>query len=279
MRTCRVLGYAAVLFGLLSPALARANQPRDWMLGIGKPGTVVNLDIIFGAVQAGVEHRIPVYGNANRLTLRASAIAAIPFGGMQLDADLRVVIATVGGSVGVTDVWRNQTFASDQSLTRKERRFREAAGEFDQNVYAWVEPRVQLAVPFNDYVVLNSVTTFRYTGARSRSFDNLIGVVHDGNYLRSDFQLFFKHKAIGAFAPMAQMLNFPLAGERHTQLNYGFAFVSRAGFVRRNDVLLFTLLYHPGEGLGGYDNKSVYGFATIRGPVSFTLAYRSVIDL
>jgi hypothetical protein len=280
MQIRRVLGYGAVLAGLLlSPLTAFANQPQDWMLGAGKPGTFVNLDAVFGAFQAAVEHRISIYGNANQLTLRGSAIAAIPFGSTQLDADLRIVVLTFGASVGAADVWRNQTFSPDESLTRKERREREAAGEMNSMGFGFVEGRLGLALPFDEYLVFNAVNYVRFTGAEKRSFDNLIGVVHDGNYFRSDVQLFFKHKRVGGLAPMVQFLNFPLDGARHTQVNYGFAFVSRAGLVRRDDLILFQLLFHPGGDLGGYDNKNVYGLATLRGPLTFTLAYRSVINL
>jgi hypothetical protein len=269
-----------VLAGLLlSPVRAFANQPQDWMLAASKPGTFVNLDAVFGAFQAALEHRISIYGNANQLTLRASGIAAIPFGSTQLDADLRIVVLTLGASVGAMDVWRNQTFTLDESLSRKERREREAGGEINSDAFGFVEGRVGLALPFNDYLVFNAVNYLRFTGADKRSFDNLIGVVHDGNYFRSDVQLFFKHKRVGGLAPMVQFLNFPLDHARHTQVNYGFAFVSRAGLVRRDDLILFQLLFHPGGDLGGYDNKDVYGLATLRGPVAFTLAYRSVIDL
>jgi hypothetical protein len=282
MRNFRGLGYLVVLFllaGLATPRAVSAEQPRDWMLSAGKAGTFLNLDAIFGAFQASVERRIKIYGNANMLTLRGSAIAAIPFGGAQVDADLRVVVVTVGGSLGVTDTWRNQTFADGESLSRKQRRERDAAGDMNNLFYGFAEVRAALQLPFNDYLVFNSVHSFRLTGADTRTFDNLIGVVHDGNYYRGDIQLFFKHKAVGGLAPMAQILNFPLDGARHTQFNYGFAYVSRAGLARRDDVLLFSLLFHPGGDIGGYDNRSVYGMAVIRGPIIFTLAYRSVINL
>jgi hypothetical protein len=249
------------------------------MVSAGKPGTYVNIDAVFGAFQASIEHRKNYFGAANQLTLRASAIAALPFGATQLDADLRIVLLTFGASAGVTDVWRNQTFAADEPLSRKQRREREAAGDMNTMGFGFVEGRVGLAIPFNDYMVFNSVTALRLTNADKRSFDNLINVVHDGNYLRSDFQMFVKHKRFGALAPMAQVLNFPLDGKRHTQINYGFTFVSRAGFTRRNDVLLFQLLIHPSGKLGGYENGDVYGMATFRAPLSFTLAYRSVISL
>jgi hypothetical protein len=249
------------------------------MLAAQRAGTFVNLDAVFGAFQAGLEQRINIFGGANQLTIRGSAVAAIPFGSTQLDADLRIVILTLGGSVGAMDVWQNQTFAPGEAITRKQRREREAAGNINNEGWGFAEGRAQLALPFNDYALFNTVHSYRVTGAPLRTFDNNIGVVHDGNYYRGDFQLFFKHPDVGGIAPTLQLLNFPLDGVRHTQVNYGVTFVSRAGLVRRDDLILFQLLYHPGGDLGGYDNKTVYGLATIRGPIMFTLAYRSVINL
>ena len=279
MRLRSAVSYGVVLALSLMPLTAAADQPRDWMVSSGKPGTYANVDAVFGAFQAAIERRINYYGSANQLTLRGSAIAALPFGGAQVDADLRIVLLTIGASAGVVDVWRNQTFAADEPLTRKQRREREAAGDMNNMTFGFVEGRLGLAIPFNDYMVFNSVAALRYTGSKERSFDNLLGVVHDGNFIRSDFQFFFKHKRIGALAPQVQMLNFPLDGVRRTQWNYGFTFVSRIGFTRRNDVFLFELLIHPGGKLGGYDNREVYGLATLRLPIAFTLAYRSVISL
>jgi hypothetical protein len=262
--------YGVVLAALLMPLTAAAYQPRDWMVAGGKAGTFVNLDAVFGAFQSSLEHRINYFGAANQLTLRGSAIVAMPFGGAQLDADLRIVVLTLGASAGVVDVWRNQSFSEDEPLSRKQRREREAAGEMNNMSYGFVEGRLGLAIPFNDHLVFNSVTALRYTNSDERTFDNLLNVVHDGNFVRSDLQLFFKHKVFGAIAPMLQVLNFPLDGKRHTQFNYGFTFVSRIGFTRRNDILLFQLLVHPGGKLGGYDNSEVFGLATFRAPLTFT---------
>ena len=44
-------------------------------------------------------------------------------------------------------------------------------------------------------------------------------------------QLFF-----GAIGPMFQILNFELQGDWHTQYNWGFMFVTRAGLVQRDDL-------------------------------------------
>jgi hypothetical protein len=126
--------------------------------------------------------------------------------------------------------------------------------------------------------VFNHTTAYRLTGAEERSFDNISNVVHDGQFLRADFQLFFKHKEIGALAPMFQILHFPLDDENHTQFNYGFFFVTRAGLVQRDDLLLWQVMFHS-DVFGGYDNSDVYGAALWRGPMTFLLAYRSVIEL
>lgn len=285
MRLGNVLGYGVLLGGLLladaawSASPARAEQPQDWMLGAGKPGNYVNVDVAFGGLGASLEKRINIFGGANTLTLRAGALAAIPYGNTQVDADLRIVILNLGVSAGAQDIWINQTFADGELLNRKQRRAREAAGDFDSQGVGFVEGRAGLVLPFNDYLLFNNVNSFRLSSADDRTFDYQTGVVHDGNYLRSDFQLFVKHKDWGGLAPVLQLLNFPLEGERRTQVNFGFLYLSRAGLVQRDDLILFQMLFHAGDALGGYDNSDVYGLATLRGPITFTLAYRSVIRL
>jgi len=261
------------------PRVASAQQAQDWMVGAGKKGSYVNLDFIVGAVQGTIENRTPIYGGANMFTLRAGGLAAVPFGSSQIDAELRVVNLTLGMSAGYMSVWRNQTFDLGAPMNRKERREREAAGDFNRDAYPFWEGRASLGFVFNDYVVFNHITSYRITDATPRSFDNQIAVIHDGDYGRFDFQLFFKHKDIGSLAPVVQILNFGLDGERHTQFNYGFMLLSRAGLVQRDDLVLFQMMFHPGPVFGGYDNSDVYGAALWRGPVTLLLAYRSVIRL
>jgi hypothetical protein len=280
MKLGKVLGLGAVLVGLtLVPMRASAEQRHDWMLVAGEPGSYLNLDVVFGAVQAAFEQRMNIFGGANSLTLRASALAAIPFGSTQLDADMRIVILNLGVSVGAQDYWVNQTFGENVTPTRKLRREREAGGDFDTQQFGFFEGRAGLVLPFNDHFLFNNVNAFRVMGTDKNTFDYGTGVVHDGNYLRSDFQFFIKGESFGGVGPMVQLLNFPYHDERRTQLNYGLIYISRAGMVARNDLILFQVLVNAGDSLGGYDNSDVYGLAVLRGPISFTLAYRSVISL
>jgi hypothetical protein len=278
MKLGRVLGLGAVLVGLTLPMRASAEQRHDWMLQAGDPGSYLNLDIVFGALQATFEQRINIFGGANTLTLRAGALAAIPYGSTQFDADIRIVILNLGVSVGVQDFWINQTFADGVNPTRKLRREREASGDFDTQIFPFVEARAGIVLPFNDHFLFNNVNAFRVMGTKDNTFDYGTGVVHDGNYLRSDFQFFIKDESFGGVGPMLQLANFPYQGERRTQMNFGLIYISRAGLVQRDDLILFQMLFHA-AGLGGYDNTEVYGLAVLRGPIAFTLAYRSVISL
>jgi hypothetical protein len=280
MRALRTLASAALLYGLTVPSIASADQRQDWILAAGPPGTYLNLDFIFGAVQAGLEHRMRIYGNANMLTLRGSGIAALPFGSSQADVELRIINLTLGMTGGYQSIWRNQSFEQGARMDRKERREREAAGEFNTDSFPFWEGRASLAFPFNDYVLLNHVTAWRIADSADRSFNNLSQVVDDGESVRLDFQLFFKHEDFGGFAPTFQILNFELDNDWKTQFNYGFMFVTRAGLVRRDDLLLWQMNFHSGPVFGGgIDNRDVYGSALWRGPLTFLLVYRSVIDL
>lgn len=279
MKFGKLLGVGAVLLGLLSPIQASADQRSDWMLQATPPGNFLNVDVAFGALQATFEKRMNIFGGANSLSLKAGAIAAIPFGSTSIDADMRIVILNIGASVGAQDLWMNQTFERGVSPTRKLRREREASGDFDTQQFGYFEGRAGLVLPFNDYLLFNNVNSFRLSGVKDRTFDPQTGIAHDGQYLKCDFQLFVKDDSFGGIAPMFQLLNFKFDEKTQTQVNFGFAYVSRAGLVARNDLILFQMLFHAGDALGGYDNKNVYGLAVLRGPISFTLAYRSVISL
>ncbi|MDD9938698.1 MAG: hypothetical protein OXT09_34120 [Myxococcales bacterium] len=272
----RILG----LLALLAPASAAADQPLDWMVGPAEEGSYVNLDFTFGGLQSSIEHREPIYYGTNTLTVRGSALAAFPFASTQADVDLRVLNLTLGLSGGYANVWRNQTFEQGAFMDRKERRERDAGGEFNVDRFPFWEARASLPFLLNDYVVFNHLTAWRVTDARRRSFDNITNVVHDGRFVRTQFQLFFKHKLFGALAPTFEILNFPLEDNWRTQYNYGFMYVVRAGLVQRDDILLWQMMFHSGEIFGGgYDNTDVYGMAVFRGPLTFMLAYRSVIAL
>jgi hypothetical protein len=264
----------------LSATSARAEQPRDWMISAPENGTDFTVDAILPGAQLAIEHKLPVYGGANQLTLRGNALYTIPFYESQADVDLRILALTIGGSAGFRSDFGHMGFAPDESIDRGHRRERFVDGKVDTATWGFGEGRVTLSLPFNDYVLLNAINSLRFEDSPDRSFDFRNGIVHDGGTLfKSDIMLFFKHRSLGGFAPMKQILNFGLDRRRLTEFNYGFALATRPGFLRGRDIFFLQVLFNPGSTFGTYDNKDGYGLHVLFAPITFTLAYRMVIPV
>jgi hypothetical protein len=274
MRLSRTL-VAAFWFSLLtSLSAARADQPRDWMVGPQPGATNLNLDVVFPGVQAMVEYRKPIYGVVNELWIKANALYLLPIAESQLDVDLRLVILSIGGSVGFRDNFRGIEVAPGATMGRKERRIRELSGNYEDVTNAFGELRAQLALPFNDHALFWSVNGVRFEGGPDRIFDWRLGVPRDsGMYVNSNNTLFFKHRFLGALGPQLQVLNFAFDGVRRTQVNYGFTYTVRPGFLRKNDLLFLSALFNSGSA------SDAYGMHLFYGPFNVQLAYRLVFEL
>lgn len=281
MQIRKVISCVAFALAITVPVGAHADQRLDWILsGAGDKGTYAVLDFVPGALGAAIEQRIPVYGGVNGLTLRAGALAAVPYGNAQADVEFRLVILMLGMSGGYRDLWRGMEFMPDEDMSRMARRERDAAGNFESIKYGFWEGRAGVVFPFNEYVLLLNSQQYRLSSQPDRVFDYQNGIVHDGDYLRSDTTLYLKHPYFGGLGISYQALNFPLNYKRYTQHNFGFQYLGRAGLIRDNDLIVFSLMFHNGgKALGGYDNSDVYGMPMLRGPIQALLAYRVVLDL
>ena len=259
---------------------ASAQQRRDFMIALQPNGTDLYLDAVFPGLQATVEHRVPVYGAANGFTARANTLWTLLFMEQQLDLELRILVLTLGTSVGWVDNYRNYDFGPDDRVDQVGRRERDARADWSSERWAFWEGRATLSLPINDYVVFNGINTLRVSGRPERSFDWRNGVVRDDGFLfRSDLALFLKHPDWGGIAPLVQIQRYGLDGRRRTQINYGFMAVTRPGFRHKNDILLFQLLWNFGDRFGGIDARKTYGQHTFHGPFTFILAYRMVFPL
>lgn len=273
----RALACAVALVAFAPPA-AHAEQARDWILAAQPGGTDLMLDAILPGAQATIEHRIPIYGFANQLTFRANSLFVLPLYESQADVDLRILVLTLGASAGFRDTFRNLTFAPGERLDRDHRRQRELDGRVSNEIWGFYEGRAILSLPFNDYLVFQGVNTMRFEGVPDRTFDWRTGVVHDGQFFRSDNMLFLKHRDWGGIAPVVQILDFELGPQRTTQINYGVAIVTRPGLRRRNDLLFAQVLFHPGATLGT-DENDFYGTHLLFSPIVVTVAYRAVLPV
>lgn len=249
------------------------------MIAAQPSGTDALVDVVFPGVQVALEHRVPIYGFANQLTLRANALYTVPFYESQADVELRILVLTLGASAGFRSDFRALSFGPNERLDRDHRRIRDIDGRSEHQTWGFGEGRATVSLPINDYVVFNAINSLRVQAQPDRTFDWRTGVVHDGMFYKSDIMLFFKHGEIGGFAPMMQILNFGLGETRFTQINYGFMAVTRPGFKRRDDIFFLQFLFHPGDTLGSYDNEPAYGMHLFFAPITFTLAYRMILPV
>ena len=281
MRFRRLSGWSLVL-GVVTavPGLVRAEQRQDWMVAAQPGGTYANLDIVFPGVQAQLEHRMRIYGGANELDLKVNALPTLTFYESQADVDLRILVLTLGASVGFREVFHNLEFGPYDKFDAAARRDVEFGGRYNQFMAGYGEGRVTLSLPFNDNVVLVSVNALRFEGGRPRTFDWRLGIVRDdGSLFRSDTTLFLKGRSFGAFGPQVQVLNYSLNGIRNTQVNYGFTFTTRVGLRPRNDLLFLSVLFGVGGTINDVPTADVYGQHLFKLPINFQLAYRTVLEL
>jgi hypothetical protein len=244
-------------------------------------GTYANVDVIFPGTQLQLEHRIPFYGVANELNIKANVLPTIVFMESQVDADLRLVVLSIGGSVGFRDVFHSITFSpTDTNFDRVARRSIDLGGAYDNQFSGFGEGRATLSLPLNEHMVFLSVNALRFEGGPDRTFDWRLGIVRDaGMLIRSDTTLFLKHRKFGAIGPQVQVLNYALAGVRNTQVNYGFTFTTRPGLRARNDVLFLSVLLGMGGTINGVPTENIYGNHLFKMPITFQLAYRTVFEI
>lgn len=240
----------------------------------------MNLDVVFPGVQAQLEHRTQFYGQANELNIKASVLPTIVFVESQVDADLRLVVLSLGASAGFRDVFHNIEVAHGAPFDSAARRTIDFGGAYNTALSGFGEARATLSLPVNDHLVFLSVNGLRFEGGRDRSFDWRLGIMRDsGMLIRSDTTVFYKNRHFGAIGPQVQILNYALDGLRNTQINYGFTFTTRPGFRARNDIFFLSVLVGIGGTVNGEPTGDVYGNHIFKIPVTFQLAYRTVLEI
>lgn len=280
MRLPRAVYVALLLVTVTASRPAQADQARDWMVGPQPAGTYANLDVVFPGAQLQLEHRIPFYGVANELNIKASVLPTIVFMESQVDADLRLVVLSLGASAGFRDVFHTITFGPNQAFDAAARRGVDFGGGYSNSTSGFGEARATLSLPLNDHAVFLSINGLRFEGGADRTFDWRLGIVRDSGMLfRSDTTLFYKNRHFGGIGPQVQILNYALDGKRNTQINYGFTFTTRPGLRARNDIFFLSVLVGLGGTVNGVPTGDIYGNHLFKVPVTFQLAYRTVLEI
>jgi hypothetical protein len=259
---------------------ARAQQQQDYMLDFQPRGSFAIVDYFGTGGMLTFEHRTPIYGNANDLTLGTTLLAAFPLGEAVARMDLRILFLNIGASVAYRTVWRDLTFAPGEDgaycarCNRGDRRDRDSlfGRTPGSDEFPYAEVRGSLLLPFNEHLVGTSTFALRHEGRRDRSYYWFYTSVYDsGVLLRWEAQLFFKHRDWGGIGPYVQHLQLPRAGELDGQWAFGFNAVTRLGLLPRNDLLFLTLLVRPGD--------SSYGQHAYFSPLRALLIYRMTFEL
>lgn len=251
-RACVCL-LAALLASVSGPALAQ--QTRDYMLGFDPNGTFLLLDYFGTGGQITLEHRLPIYGDSNDLTLGAAVVPAYPLGEAYARADLRILFFGIGTTLAYRSVWRNLEFEPDPDgycLRCDREGRREVDGFLDRSPgsddWPYAEVRASLYGPFNEYFVGTTTAALRYEGRDDRTFDWFYTSVYDRGFLgRWETQFYFKHRDIGGIGPYAQLLVLPRGDKHESQWAIGFNAVTRLGILRKDDLLFITFLARPGD--------------------------------
>jgi hypothetical protein len=253
------------------PHTAHAEQPRDWIIAYQPGGTYLYTDWLGLGFQAQLEHRLPFFQGANELDLRVNVEPSLFYYESQADVDVRILVLTLGASVGFRDNFFNIAFKPGEDVGYQGRRH----AVTHNSVNGFGEGRATLGLPFNDYVALISQFGARFEGGTDRTFDWRLGIVRDsGIFLHSDTALMFHNRTLGGIGPQVQVLRYDLDGHRNTQVNFGFVYAGRVGIRRRYDAVLLSVLFGLTGDINGVPTSQIYGDHYLKWPVVIQFGYR-----
>ena len=279
-----VASYAiAVLVVTLSVSVlaapVRADQRRDYMLSELREGDRLILDYLGTGAQVSWVRRRGFYSRANDYSLRLSSLLAYSLGQVAAAASLRVLCFEFEALAGYRTVWRNLSFEPGENsyckdCDRPARRSRDPlfGGNNTSDGFPFAQGSVQLYAPLNDYFVLTSSVALRYEGLRDRSYDWFFTNIHDsGLMVNWELAAFVKHRSWGGIGPYFQYMSLPRAGRHEGEFAFGFNAMTRFGLIKRNDMLFFTFLVRPGDGM--------YGVHSYFAPIRALIVYRLTLPL
>lgn len=281
-KNARVGRAAAFTLGslLLCAGHAHADSRRDFMFERMPAGDYFTLDYFGTGAQLTLDHRQSIYGAANEATAGATALLGYPMGQLTAHSSLRVLFLELDASAAYRVVWRNLSFAPGphgEYCARCDRASRRDQDEVlrtgpDTAHGPFVEGKLTLYFPLNEYVVGGSQLAARYEDSRERSYDWFFANIHDSGLIgRWESMLFVKHRDWGGIGPYLQVMFLPRGTRHETEMSIGFNAATRLGLIDRYDLLFLTFLMQPGD--------RYYGQHAYYSPVRALLVYRLILAL
>jgi hypothetical protein len=228
-----------------------------------------------------VDNRVDIEQGSTQLQNQVWADINYGYAGISAHSDLRLMVLTLGGSIGYNYGWHELTFEPGpdgkdhgaDELTRDVRVEKDEEDDFSAEHWPWAEGRARLVLPFYDVVAVSSVA-LRWEDQPDDSFNWEHATVYDGGLgVRWETFIFFKHRHYGFIGPGARFLNLPYRGERRNELQYGLAAGTAPGWSRVEHLLLFRVFT-----TAGFDND-LMGVHTYRIPIQFIIGYQQDIAL
>jgi len=267
-----------VACGILTLASAAGAFPqrRDYFLDPPRGGTFVHADAITVGAQVSLERRQVLEDETmSMLNARVSALYSLGYADVAGHVDVRLLLLTLGGSVGVRRVNRTYTglAAPDGFLpevTSESRREKDKDSK-DATSWNWAEARARLVIPLEPLWLVTNLA-MRWEDQPDNTYDWFHTNVHDGGrLLRFDATLFYRAASFGGLGPTVRLLDMPQRGKRVTEVAYGLTFGTRPGVFRKDDLFLFQTLVRPGD--------REFGFHITRLPAYVMLIYRASFQL
>ncbi len=274
------IGLLAVCALGLSHGEARAEPKRDYFLDAPTAGTFTHIDGYNVGTQVSLEDRRHLEEGMSMLHTRVSGIVSYPYADGSLNLDARVMLFTLGGSIGYRQVYRDFTYAPGADTSRDARLKLDEDKEFGSQGYAYGEGRLRLVVPLDSFFLLTT-GTMRFEDCNDNSFDWYHSNVHDGGrIMKVEGTLFFRHRDFGAIGPYVRYMDIPVTRKsgrhgRDGQLHYGFVYGTRPGFIRptRGNIDLFLL-----QVVADLSDDD-YGVHSYRIPAYILAVYRATLRL
>jgi hypothetical protein len=228
-----------------------------------------------------VDNRVDIEEGSTQLQNQVWADVNYGYSGISAHSDLRLLVLSLGGSVGYNYVWHSMTFEPDETgldhgeseLTRDLRVTKDEEDDFDADHWPYAEARARLVLPFYDVIFLSTVA-LRWEDQPDQTYNWEVATVYDGGMqVRWETFLFFKHRHYGFIGPGVRFLNVPYREERRNEMQYGLALGTTPGWSRAEHTLIFRILT-----TAGFDND-LMGVHTYRSPIQFILGYSQDIEL
>ncbi len=272
-----------VLLGLACPLLGCGTSiRRDHLLEPKPEGTRLTGFAYLGpGARVAVDNRLDIEEGSTQWRNQVHANATFGYAEAVAHTDLRLMVLTLGGSVGYRYSWHLLQFEPDANgldngqpeLNRQARIDKDKADDFYATHWPWGEGRAQVVLPFGPVTAITTVS-YRYEDRPDNSYSWEFATVYDGGGLVNwETVIFLRHRHLGFIGPAVRLFNLPRGGEREHELQYGIAGGTAPGWSDVDHSLILRVYTNA-----GFDDE-LMGTHFFRIPIQVVIGYQQDFEL